>query len=80
MVSILFQAIPNAEGLRSELADLSEQVSRRRAEFSSKRQMLLDWKRVVTEGWRLNKVEIEQDVEATVKKLYNIANALTKET
>ena len=68
------------DALRSELSVLSGQVALRRTEVSTKRQMLLDWKRVVTEGWRLNKDEIEQEVEKAIIKIHAVAHTLTKET
>ena len=79
--SPLLQSAPmSVEALRAELSELSGEVSRRRSEVSSKRQMLLDWKRVVTEGWRLNKDEIEQEVEQAILKIRAVTNSLTKDT
>ena len=70
----------DVDAMRSELASLSGLVTHRRSELSSKRQMLLDWKRVATEGYRLNKNDIEREMEAVVTKMRAAVNALTKDT
>ena len=59
---------------------MSQLAAERRARVSSKRQMMLDWKRVATEVYRLNKIAIEKEVDEVVTKLQTIAYALTRET
>ena len=66
--------------LRAEVSQLTDRAALKRREIAAKRQMCLDWKRAVSEGWKLNKEEIEKEMEAAILKLRNVINAVTRET
>ena len=66
--------------LRADVAELTGRATTKRNELATKRQMFLDWKRAVSDGWRVNKDDIEKEVEKAMDKLRKLSNLITKET
>ena len=67
-------------GLRASVAELTTRSASKRREIGAKRQMFLDWKRAVSDGWKLNKDEIEAEINDVINKLKEISEHVTKET
>ena len=66
--------------LRADVAELTGRATTKRNEIATKRQMFLDWKRAVSDGWRVNKDDIEKEVNKAIDKLRELSNSITKET